>query len=280
MKSKIQFEFLNTVVLIRDFQGVVVAVSRNVPDSFFHMELLAGSIYYDSSNLSYWQKKSSLVNINDQEMYQEEYIDITNLLMENKKLAHRLKKDPLTEISNVAALKEKEQEIISFHKNCVIVICDVNYFKTINDTYGHEFGDKVLIELAKIFNNNKRGNQDLIARSGGDEFTFYFETKDVSCIIEKMDMIQNEVKELGHELGIELSISIGVSYFASEIITNNDEIKDALIKKKKEADDALYFVKNNVKGKNDIAYYNADTNMIELYHFNDEKVKMITKELK
>jgi len=279
MKSKIQFEFLNTVVLIRDFQGNVIAVSRKVPDSFFQMNLLAEDICYDSIDLSYWQKNVSIIRINDQEMYQEEYVNITKLLMENKKLSHKLRKDPLTEISNVVALKEKEKEILSFNKNCVIVICDVDCFKEINDTYGHQFGDKVLVSLAKIFNKNKRGKQDLIARSGGDEFTFYFETKDVSCIIDKMYKIQKEVRQLGCELGLDLSISIGVSYFNSELCTG-DEAKAILKRNKKEADDALYFIKNNVKGEDNVAYFNTSTNMVELYHLKDKKVKMITKELK
>ena len=80
--------------------------------------------------------------------------------------------------------------------------------------------------------------------------------------MEKLVKLQNEVEKLGDELNIPLTISLGVASY------NHGD--DWTIKKKI-ADDALYHVKNNTSDKNNIAYFNTESNNFELYKKNHVK---------
>lgn len=274
MKYDFKLSFLNTVVVVKSIQGDILKTSKKVNDSFYNMTSLGDNIYFDKIQNSYWKKNINLVKKGKKKYFQEEYIEVTQFLQENLKLSNDLKKDPLTQIGNVAAITAKEKEIVLTGKSCVMVMCDVNDFKTINDTFGHAIGDKALQGIARVFENNRRNEHDCITRIGGDEFFLIFETSNVTSILEKMDIIQNEIKILGDELNIPLSISVGISYFAgSEQIYINNQNK--LSQKKQEADQALYYVKKNTTDKNNIAYFNSDTEEIELYHEEKQKCKIL-----
>lgn len=264
MKYNFQLEHLNTVIILKNIQGEILNISKEVDNSFHRMKLLEKDIYHDKDTHKYWKKTTQFITINNYNLLQEEYIEVTPFLIENRKLSNELKKDPLTQIGNVAALDDKEKEILLTGKACVMVICDVNDFKTINDTYGHMIGDQALQGIAKILDKNKRNEQDCISRIGGDEFFLIFETTNINCILEKMSIIQKEVKMLGEELGIPLSISAGLSFFSSD--------KNIYIKKQ-EADKALYYVKTNTTYKDNIAYLNPETQEFELYHKRKIKLK-------
>jgi len=273
MKYNFQLEYLNTVIILRSTQGEILNISKKVDNSFHYMNLIAKDIYHDKEGHKYWKKTSQLINIHGYDIIQEEYIEVTPFLIENRKLTSELRKDPLTQIGNVAAIDAKEKEILLTGKACVMVICDVDDFKNINDTYGHNIGDKALQGIAKILDKNKRNEQDCISRIGGDEFFLIFETENINCIIDKMCLIQRQVKMLGEELGIPLSISVGLSFFPSyENLYSKKQIE--LYQKKQEADQALYYVKKNTADKNNVAYFNSETETIELYGKGKEKVKI------
>ncbi len=276
MKYEFQLEYLNTVIILRSNQGKILNISKKVEDSFFTMNLIAKDIYYDKVTNRYWKKKSQLITIHDYELIQEEFIEVTLFLVENKKLSRELKQDPLTKIGNVAAANAKETDILLNGKSCVIVICDVNDFKTINDTFGHMVGDKALQGVAKILDKNKRSAQDCVCRIGGDEFLLFFETSQITCILEKMCTIQKEIKLLGEELGIPLSISVGLSLYLGDSDIYDAQKKE-LLHKKEEADQALYYVKTTAGDKNSIAYLNQDTQKFVLYNKKPAKIKVKNK---
>ena len=265
MTYNFQLELLNTVIILRSIQGEILNISKKVEDDFYEMSLIAKDIYYDKVGQQYWKKSTQFITIHGYEIIQEEYIEVTPFLVENRKLTNELKKDPLTKIGNVAAADAKEKEILLTGMPCVMVYCDVNNFKTINDTYGHLIGDKALQGIARILDKNKRNEQDCISRIGGDEFFLIFETSNMISILEKMSLIQKEINMLGEVLDIPLSISVGLSFFPGD-----EEFyikkKEELLAKKVEADQALYFVKHNTNDKNNIAYLNPDTHEFQLYH--------------
>ena len=235
------------------------------------MSLIAGNVCYDKITHTYWKVNSHLIVIDDCEYIQEEYVDVTQFLIENKKLTTELRRDPLTKIGNVAAAEAKENEIISSGSPCVLVMCDVNDFKIINDNFGHTVGDKALQGIAKIFDESKYRLNDCISRIGGDEFLLLFDTKDIDGILRKMNNLQNEIKNLGDKLGIPLSISVGISLFKG----NEDKKKEELCRKKQEADQALYYVKNNVENKNGIAYFDSDIESFVLFNEHKSKIKKL-----
>jgi diguanylate cyclase (GGDEF)-like protein len=83
--------------------------------------------------------------------------------------------DPLTQLSNrrdaLSILKRAKARLVRCKEPLSIILCDIDFFKKINDQYGHNAGDAVLIELAEIFTKNAR-EQDCVARWGGEEFLF------------------------------------------------------------------------------------------------------------
>lgn len=267
-----QFEYSNIVLIIRDRKGKVIKASKKLQRSFYNMIPLDNNIYFDNTNKTYWKKNTfSFFDENNNEYIQEEYINVTDLLLEKEKLLSDLKKDPLTKIANLNAVYEMQNKIELMRMDCVMVMCDVNDFKIINDTYGHLAGDKALVQIAKLFNSCVR-NEDLIARIGGDEFFFLFMTDNMLSILEKMSILQHKVVELGEKMGLPLSVSIGVSYF-----NYGDRWDD----KKKQADSSLYYVKHNTTDKNNVAYYDDSTGDFELYNkkYVKEKLRLGLKQI-
>lgn len=101
--------------------------------------------------------------------------------------------DPLTEIRNRRYLMqylENQTAQMGDEKHCAVLI-DLDLFKSVNDTYGHVFGDKVLKQFADTVKKNL-GENDLIARFGGEEFMILFGTDNEEEIITTMDTISKE----------------------------------------------------------------------------------------
>lgn len=237
MELDFQFDLVSTVFLIRDYQGKIMKYSRIVPNSFSYMINIGSNIYYDKELDKAWSKKSSLIAIEGCQYIQEEYTDVTDLWKQNKELLYQLKTDTLTKISNLKAVEEKKQEIINSHQSCSLVMCDLNNFKMINDVYGHLIGDQCLIEVASLF-NHKISLFDLVARIGGDEFLFIFNSDNKEEVQEKMNEIQRDVEDLGKRLNLPLSVSVGISVFKPD---------DNWNEKRQEADEASYYHKRKTK---------------------------------
>lgn len=95
--------------------------------------------------------------------------------LEKNALRELASTDPLTGLANRRRAEEAfEQEInrsLRYNHPFVVIIADIDYFKHVNDTHGHEIGDTVLKEIANIFSTNIRKG-DLVGRWGGEEFIF------------------------------------------------------------------------------------------------------------
>jgi diguanylate cyclase (GGDEF)-like protein len=119
---------------------------------------------------------------------------------------------------------------------------DLDGFKEINDNYGHETGDIVLIEVANRLKNRFR-KTDIIVRLGGDEFVIVIENSNYDTA--KM-LAQKIIKEIlkpiiiKDDLSVQVGASIGIAFYPDDV----DSMED-LIKK---ADEAMYFSKRSGKG--------------------------------
>lgn len=155
-------------------------------------------------------------------------------LVDLNNLAYR---DTLTGLLNRRGLTEKFKEI----EDETVVFCyiDIDYFKKINDTYGHIVGDKILKSLAGFFRASVR-KMDIVARWGGEEFLIVFSGTNVKHVVDKMNRMRNNLKEANivveDNKEIVISITVGVSEF-----TGNME------KTLKVCDDYLYYGK--IKGR-------------------------------
>lgn len=255
MEPFFQLDCLDTILILRDFDGSIIKTSKQLENSFYQMHYLGKDIYLDRNN-TYWKKSVKTICHDHKEYNQEEYVNVTNLCLENERLLSDLKRDPLTKIPNINAVHEKINSILMKKQDCVIAMCDVNDFKSINDNYGHASGDRALIEISKLFVQSIQNNFDLVARIGGDEFLFIFTSTNQSGTVEKLATLREEVKQLGSILNIPLSISIGVASFNSG---------DDFDQKQCEADGALYYVKHNIKNKDAIAYLDHEKQTYDIY---------------
>ncbi|WP_319372200.1 GGDEF domain-containing protein [uncultured Ilyobacter sp.] len=122
-----------------------------------------------------------------------------------------------------------------------IIYFDIDYFKKINDTYGHLIGDSVLKELAPLISSNLR-EQDIFGRHGGDEFMIILPETDIKGAVTLAEKLRDKVERFTFEKIPKLTISCGVAQH------KRYETIDKTIKR---SDDALYISKH--KGRNCIS---------------------------
>ena len=157
------------------------------------------------------------------------------LIFRIKHLSKEAKYDPLTKLLNRrGVLKELNSE-----EEGAVLYMDIDHFKNINDTYGHEKGDEVLKKLGKILKKSFRKN-DIIGRWGGEEFVVVLPKTDYLSAFKLAEILRNKIEKTDFN-GVKATISIGVSEFK-----NKKEFEEALEK----ADDALYQAKNS--GRNQV----------------------------
>ena len=163
--------------------------------------------------------------------------DITEQLKREEMLKYEAGYDSLTGLNNrknAVSLMEKE-----FNRKAggYFFICDIDNFKSVNDTKGHLFGDNVLIKLADIM-RKKASDKSILARLGGDEYILFFPAdinkKDVMNI---MQGIQKEFLSYMREIIPELNVSLSIGGTER---TANEDTKTLYDR----ADKALYQAKN------------------------------------
>ena len=164
----------------------------------------------------------------------------------NKKLEHLADYDMLTSLNNRRSFKSKLSRQISIHqrnKNSLsLVFIDIDDFKTINDNFGHEVGDKVLIRISNILKSSVR-KSDLVARWGGEEFIIVFINSTLEDSIVSIEKIKGLIQSdylLTELVGSDITASFGVTQ-----LKEKDSI-DSIINR---ADQAMYRSKRTGKNK-------------------------------
>jgi len=155
--------------------------------------------------------------------------------------------DPLTELSNRRSFNADAPRFFQLairHQNKLsCAMLDVDFFKQVNDTYGHDLGDKVLIAVAKACKKQIR-KTDLLARFGGEEFCFLFPETDLNGAALIAERIRHTISKLefdSEKNRFSVTVSIGVS----ELLDSNDNVENML----KRSDDALYKAKENGRNR-------------------------------
>ena len=168
-----------------------------------------------------------------------------------EKLQYLSETDRMTGINNRGSGEKKIRELISGGQGGMFVLLDVDKFKSINDTFGHNTGDKVLIELANCLKKAFRAN-DIIMRLGGDEFAVF--VPDVhnknagERIIERLfnTIGSTDIAELN---GKKFYVSVGVSFYQHNDTYDFEELY-------KRADSRTYESKKHTG--NYVSYYEAE----------------------
>ncbi len=164
-----------------------------------------------------------------------------------KQLKDDANKDHLTNLAN----RKKSFEFLAnainqskrYNHPLSVIMCDIDYFKKINDSFGHNMGDDVLVKVASILQNGIR-DTDLLARWGGEEFLIICPetTKGNAYIL--AEHLRSKIKLAFQNTKTPVTLSLGVTEFEM-----NNDMEDIFIER---ADNALYASKNNGRNKTSI----------------------------
>ena len=172
---------------------------------------------------------------------------ILMLIFYIQSIEHRVSIDPLTKLNNRGQLTRYVSQASNLHqegKLTVVIMMDIDDFKTINDTYGHAEGDKALVvvsdSLKKVINNHSI--PAFMGRYGGDEFVLIIHPVKMEEAIQLIDEFRSEIEKQDKEKPYPLTVSIGYDQLDGQepfenCIMNADKnlYQDKACKKKKEA---------------------------------------------
>jgi diguanylate cyclase (GGDEF)-like protein len=166
----------------------------------------------------------------------------SSLAVVNSMLREELEKmvitDHLTKLYSRSYLDEKIYHSMENDEEGTFILIDIDDFKVVNDTYGHQVGDDILIQVAKLINCNIR-ETDIGARWGGEELAIYLPKVSLEAGVRIAERLLKRVGELSSP---RITISCGVSYWTNSASDN----ANALFKR---ADEALYMAKSSGKNK-------------------------------
>jgi len=171
-----------------------------------------GEVYYTQTTLQYAFYKFQKVIINFSN-------DVTELKLAEFKIQELAERDSLTNLYNRYKMDELftifESQFRRYKKGFSLIICDIDYFKNINDTYGHIVGDQVLKKIATILQSNIR-ESDIIARWGGEEFAILLPNTNINEAETVAKKIYNAVRTENYEQVGNVYASYGVSSYLEE----------------------------------------------------------------
>ena len=232
------------------------------------------SKYYRGSNNKFFKKDFfvtiplkiekeivGVLNINDgeQDSFEESSLemvldisDFISMSVSNAILYEQTKQlavtDGLTGISNrpnmEQALQNEFERSMRYGAPLSVVLLDVDHFKGVNDTYGHQKGDEILVAIASLLKKVCRAN-DIAARYGGEEFLMILPQSNAQGAFKISERVREEMMKLnftGNESNFSVTTSCGVAELDRDFIKNTDQLVAI-------ADHALYEAKNSGRNK-------------------------------
>ena len=193
---------------------------------------------------------ANIIDYNNDVAIYAAFQDITSRKVRENVLQNQAVRDPLTSLYNRRYLESEVEKRIKEEKKSgreySVLMLDADFFKKVNDTYGHKVGDKVLIELSSKTEKALR-DCDIVARYGGEEFLVFLpdiNSEQAYKVAERLRMaIAEIVVEADNGKKVKFTVSIGVS--SSQISDNVDMLV-------KTADEALYKAKQNGRNRVEI----------------------------
>ena len=224
--------------------------------------VLEKEYYYNSGSLKLWfhivaVKLGDGIAMTFRDISDRKQIEIT-LKQANLRLTYQANIDSLTQIANRRRFDEyitqewsrctREKEYLS------LILCDVDYFKAYNDTYGHQAGDSCLYEVAQGIDRAVKRPADVAFRYGGEEFAIILPYTEGQGAIKVAEEINQQIKDLRiHHSASEIEDIVTMSSGVSSVIPDIHSSPHLLIAA---ADAALYDSK--FKGRNRIIYKSVE----------------------
>ena len=185
-------------------------------------------------------------------VYNKVYMEKEESDRQKKLFRYKAEHDLMTGLQNRIAAEERVREYLEQEENAgVLILLDMDDLKGVNDTYGHDQGDKAIIGIADTLKTHFR-NTDIVARLGGDEFMVYLPgaAKDCQRIQEGLSTLLQKLSEIsvGGEDDRQVHCSVGCV-----VQSDRNDRYEILFK---EADTALYHAKR--AGKNRFVFYTPE----------------------
>ena len=199
-------EFEQALQHFEDFHNT----REQVHDQDAQKRLLGMMVKYDVDSV---QKEKELAE-KEQELAELKYVELAQL---HERLEEQSRLDALTQICNRGYLDDflanEYMKAVRLSRSISVMMCDVDYFKKINDGHSHAVGDDVLRTLAKLLKENLR-KDDLVARYGGEEFVVVFPQTQFEQAVKVAEKLRKIVETYPWEKvarGLNVTISAGVA---------------------------------------------------------------------
>ncbi len=232
---------------IRDIPVIMLTSKAEPADKVRGLEL--GAVDYVTKP---FDAGELMARVNTQLRMKELYEALQEKNLQLQDLANR---DGLTNLYNHRFFHEylnREMDRIRRYGGILsCIILDLDFFKKVNDTYGHQAGDMILKEMALMLKKRIR-ESDLAARYGGEEFALVLLQTEVEAALLVCDRLRNEIASTAFLIGdssIHVTASFGISFYPSPGIKEANILVAA-------ADQALYQAKTG--GRNRVILFNAD----------------------
>lgn len=171
--------------------------------------------------------------------------DITSYKALRTNLEYMAKFDSLSKIYNKSTFFEiAGEKFAKKNINSAVIMMDIDFFKSINDKYGHICGDQVITEIAERFKKVLRNN-DLLARFGGEEFVVFLEDVTITSLELICEKLNNSIREkefIFEENKFKVTVSIGGVLYEEDLYKNLSDMLEV-------ADKRLYTAKNSGRDK-------------------------------
>lgn len=169
------------------------------------------------------------------------------LITANERLELLASRDPLTDLYNrrglTIAFHQERMRALRSHSSITLVMCDIDRFKQVNDSYGHAFGDGAIKLVARELQRSSRGS-DIVARIGGDEFLVVLPESKPAGGVAFVKRVQKGLHERSEIPEVPISLSFGI---AEMNLADSEEAAIAM------ADAALYAAKHEGRDRYSIA---------------------------
>lgn len=225
---------LLTFVVIWLVANLISQPLRRLADAAQRMD--SPTAHSDLSNISSWYFESSKLK----------HAMLSGLgLLSNQidQLQHDADTDPLTGALNRRGLQLLLKQLVQKKIPYSVLVIDIDYFKKINDTFGHAAGDQALIALTQTMHEISR-EQDIVARTGGEEFLLVLPKAPSAVALKIAERLRTSVAELEIEPIGSMTVSIGVA-----TCSHNLKSIDAVIH---QADQALYQAKRLGRNRTEV----------------------------
>lgn len=215
-----------------------------------------GDVWNRKKDGTFYAEKLSISTITDDAGEPVNYVGIFHDITHKKLIQEQFEKmahyDVLTQLPNRALMEDLLKQAMSRckrqHHSLALCFLDLDNFKPINDNFGHEVGDQLLIEISQRITSSIREG-DTVSRHGGDEFILLLDnlSDESQQCIQLLQRIIDKVKVPFEYQGHALSVSVSIGY----TLYPNDEVDMATLMR--HADEAMYQVKQT--GRNDFMSY-------------------------